>query len=243
MPNAVDLNSDVGEGFGAWAGGPDRELMSIITSANIACGFHAGDPTIIRRTCEMAVENGVAIGAHVSYPDLAGFGRRFIDMKPDELADAVVYQLGALAGCARAAGSAITYVKPHGALYNTIVRNEPQAHAVATAIHAFDPTLPLLGLPGTDSAIEHAAAALGLSFCFEGFADRGYTDQGTLIPRGQAGALLTDGDAAAAQALNLAERGITSICVHSDTPGAAELATAVAAGLRRSGYELRPFTR
>ncbi|MEY2443678.1 MAG: 5-oxoprolinase (ATP-hydrolyzing) subunit, partial [Ilumatobacteraceae bacterium] len=126
MPNAVDLNSDVGEGFGAWAGGPDRELMSIITSANIACGFHAGDPTIIRRTCEMAVENGVAIGAHVSYPDLAGFGRRFIDMKPDELADAVVYQHGAHAVFARAAGSAITYVNPHGAQYNKIEPNEPQ---------------------------------------------------------------------------------------------------------------------
>jgi UPF0271 protein len=243
MARTVDLNSDVGEGFGAWAGGPDRELMSIISSANIACGFHAGDPTIIRRTCEMAVENHVAIGAHVSYPDLAGFGRRFIDMKPDELTDAVVYQLGALDGCARAAGSAISYVKPHGALYNTIVRNEQQADAVAKAVRLFDPKLPLLGLPGTDSAIEHAAAEQGLSFCFEGFADRGYTEQGTLIPRGQPGALLTDGNAAAGQALALAERGIASICVHSDTPGAAELATAVAAGLRHEGFELRPFTR
>jgi UPF0271 protein len=243
MARVVDLNSDVGEGFGAWPGGPDRELMSIITSANIACGFHAGDPSIIRRTCEMAVENGVAIGAHVSYPDLAGFGRRFIDMKPAELADAVVYQLGALDGCARAAGATITYVKPHGALYNTIVRHEAQANAVASAIRIFDPTLPLLGLPGTDSAIEHAAAEYGLSFCFEGFADRGYTAEGTLVPRGQPGALLTDGDAAAAQALALADRGITSICVHSDTPGAAELAAAVAAGLLRDGYELRPFTR
>jgi UPF0271 protein len=217
--------------------------MSIISSANIACGFHAGDPTIIRRTCEMAVENHVAIGAHVSYPDLAGFGRRFIDMKPDELTDAVVYQLGALDGCARAAGSAISYVKPHGALYNTIVRNEQQAKAVAKAVRLFDPKLPLLGLPGTDSAIEHAAAEQGLSFCFEGFADRGYTEQGTLIPRGQPGALLTDGHSAAGQALALAERGIASICVHSDTPGAAELAAAVAAGLRGEGYELRPFTR
>ena len=243
MARVVDLNSDVGEGFGAWAGGPDRELMLIITSANIACGFHAGDPSIIRRTCEMAVEKGVAIGAHVSYPDLAGFGRRFIDMKPTELADAVVYQLGALDGCARAAGSAITYVKPHGALYNTIVRHESQANAVASAIRIFDPTLPLLGLPGTDSAIERAAAEHGLKFCFEGFADRGYTAEGTLVPRGQPGALITDGDAAAAQALALADRGITSLCVHSDTPGAAELAAAVAAGLLRNGYELRPFTR
>jgi 5-oxoprolinase (ATP-hydrolysing) subunit A len=243
MVRVVDLNSDVGEGFGAWAGGPDRELMSIISSANIACGFHAGDPTIIRRTCEMAVANDVAIGAHVSYPDLAGFGRRFIDMKPDELADAVVYQLGALQGCAKAAGSTVSYVKPHGALYNTIVRHEAQADAVARAIRTFDATLPMLGLPGTDSAIEHAAAEHGLTFCFEGFADRGYTPEGTLVPRGQPGALLTDGKAAAGQALALAERGIASICVHSDTPGAAELAAAVAAGLHQEGFELRPFAR
>jgi UPF0271 protein len=243
MASAVDLNSDVGEGFGAWQGGPDKELMSLITSANIACGFHAGDPTIIRRTCDMAVENGVAIGAHVSYPDLAGFGRRFIDMRADELADAVVYQLAALAGCARVAGSTVSYVKPHGALYNTIVRHEQQADAVAAAVRSFDPTLPLLGLPGTDSAIERAAAQHGLTFCFEGFADRGYTPEGTLVPRGQPGALLTDGAAASKQAIDLAERGITSICLHSDTPGAAELAVAVADGLRRAGYELRAFTR
>jgi UPF0271 protein len=243
VARVVDLNSDVGEGFGAWPGGPDRELMNIITSANIACGFHAGDPSIIRRTCEMAVDKGVAIGAHVSYPDLAGFGRRFIDMRPDELADAVVYQLGALDGCARAAGSAIRYVKPHGALYNTIVHHDKQANAVATAVRLFDPTLPLLGLPGTDSAIERAAAEHGLTFCFEGFADRGYAADGTLIPRGQAGALLTDDDAAANQALDLAGRGIASICLHSDTPGAAGLAAAVAVGLLQAGYELRAFTR
>jgi UPF0271 protein len=243
MARAVDLNSDVGEGFGAWPGGPDKELMSLITSANIACGFHAGDPTIIRRTCDMAVENGVAIGAHVSYPDLAGFGRRFIDMRPDELADAVVYQLAALSGCARVAGSTVSYVKPHGALYNTIVRHEQQAEAVAAAVRSFDPALPLLGLPGTDSAIERAAARHDLTFCFEGFADRGYTPEGTLVPRGQPGALLTDGAAATKQAIDLAERGITSICLHSDTPGAAALAVAVADGLRRGGYELRAFTR
>jgi UPF0271 protein len=242
MARSVDLNSDVGEGYGAWPGGPDRELMNIITSANIACGFHAGDPSIMRRTCEMAVENNVAIGAHVSYPDLAGFGRRFIDMKPDELADAVVYQLGALAGVAHAAGASVKYVKPHGALYNTIVRHDEQANAVATAVRMFDPTLPLLGLPGTDSAIERAAAEHGLTFKFEGFADRGYTPEGTLIPRGKPGALLTDETAATNQAVDLADRGITSICLHSDTPGAAELGAAVAVGLLQAGFELRPFT-
>jgi len=243
MAKSVDLNSDVGEGYGAWPGGPDRELMKIITSANIACGFHAGDPSIMRRTCEMAVENNVAIGAHVSYPDLAGFGRRFIDMKPDELADAVVYQLGALAGCARVAGSAISYVKPHGALYNTIVRHQQQADAVASAVKRYDATLPLLGLPGTDSAIERAAADNGLTFLFEGFADRGYAADGTLIPRGQPGALLTDEDAASAQAVAVADRGIASICLHSDTPGAATLGAAVAVSLLQAGYELRSFTR
>lgn len=244
MPaRTVDLNSDVGEGYGAWPGGPDRELMKIITSANIACGFHAGDPSIMRRTCDMAVENNVAIGAHVSYPDLAGFGRRFIDMKPDELADAVVYQLGALAGCARVAGSRVTYVKPHGALYNTIVRHEAQANAVASAVKRFDASLPLLGLPGTGSEIERAAGENGLRFLFEGFADRGYAADGTLIPRGQPGALLTDGDAASRQAIDVAGRGITSICLHSDTPGAAELGAAVAVGLLQAGFELRAFTR
>ena len=240
---SVDLNSDVGEGYGAWPGGPDRELMKIITSANIACGFHAGDPSIMRRTCDMAVENNVAIGAHVSYPDLAGFGRRFIDMKPDELADAVIYQLGALAGCARVAGSKITYVKPHGALYNTIVRHQAQADAVASAVKQYDAGLPLLGLPGTGSEIERAAAENGLTFLFEGFADRGYAADGTLIPRGHPGALLTDGDAAAQQAVSVADRGITSICIHSDTPGAAELGAAVAVGLLQAGFELRAFTR
>ena len=243
MSRSVDLNSDVGEGFGAWKGGPDRELMNIITSANIACGFHAGDPSIMRRTCEMAVEKNVAIGAHVSYPDLAGFGRRFIDMRADELADAIVYQLGALAGVARAAGASVRYVKPHGALYNTIVRHEDQADAVASAVRSFDPTLPLLGLPGTDSAIEAAAAEHGLTFHFEGFADRGYTPEGTLIPRSQPGALLTDEGEATTQAVDLAGRGITSICLHSDTPGAAELAAAVAVGLLQAGFELRAFTR
>jgi UPF0271 protein len=191
----------------------------------------------------MAVERDVAIGAHVSYPDLAGFGRRFIDMKPDELADAVVYQLGALAGCARVAGSSVRYVKPHGALYNTIVRHDAQAEAVARAVKDFDPELPLLGLPGTDSAIEREAAKHGLTFLFEGFADRGYADDGTLIPRNQPGALLTDEDSASKQAVAVADRGIASICIHSDTPGAATLGAAVAVSLLQAGYELRPFTR
>ncbi len=241
MPGVVDLNSDVGEGFGAWPGGPDEELVNIITSANIACGFHAGDPSIMRRTCEMAVARKVAIGAHVSYLDLAGFGRRFIDMKPAELTDAVIYQIGALDGCARVAGGAVTYVKPHGALYNAIVHHEAQAIAVAKAVQLYNPALPLLlGLRG--SAIDKAASSLGLTVCPEGFADRGYAPDGTLVPRSEPGALLTDDEAAGAQAVALANRGMASICVHSDTPGAAALAAAVAVRLLQAGYELRAFT-
>ncbi len=194
MAGAVDLNSDVGEGYGAWPGGPDAELMQLITSANVACGFHAGDPSIIRRTCEMAVEKNVAIGAHVSYPDLAGFGRRFIDMQPDELTDAVLYQLGALDAFARAAGSTGVATSSRTARCTTpssATKRRPTQWP--TPCDSSTPTLPLLGLPGTDSAIEHAAAQRGLAFCFEGFADRGYTPEGTLVPRGQPGALLTDG--------------------------------------------------
>ncbi len=235
----VDLNSDVGEGFGAWPGGPDDELLGLITSANVACGFHAGDPSIIRRTCALAASNDVAIGAQVSYPDLAGFGRRFIDMQPDELADAVLYQLAALDGIAKVEGSWVHYVKPHGALYNAIVRNQPQAAAVAAAVHDFDPSLPILGLPA--SAIESTATDVGLRFVVEGFADRSYTPEGTLVPRTQPGALITVAGDAAAQATRLVDAGIASICVHSDTPGAVALMVAVRDALVAAGHELASF--
>ncbi len=236
---AVDLNSDVGEGYGAWPGGPDDELLGLITSANVACGFHAGDPSIIRRTCALAAGNDVAIGAQVSYPDLAGFGRRFIDMQPAELADAVLYQLAALDGIAKVEGSWVHYVKPHGALYNAIVRNESQAAAVAAAVHDFDPSLPILGLPS--SAIERVAATRGLRFVVEGFADRAYTPEGTLVPRTEANALITVGEHAAEQALRLVGDGVASVCVHSDTPGAVALMTAVRNALIADGHELVSF--
>ena len=187
---SIDLNSDVGEGFGAWPGGPDAALMPLLTSVNVACGFHAGDPSIMRRTCALAVEHGCVIGAQVSYPDIVGFGRRFIDMHPDDLADAVVYQLGALEAFARTAGSAVRYVKPHGALYNAIVTNQAQAAAVARAAHQVDSSLAVMGLPG--SAIQRACRTLGLRFVTEGFADRGYTSEGTLVSRSEPGALITD---------------------------------------------------
>ncbi len=236
----VDLNSDVGEGFGAWAGGPDEELLGIVTSANVACGFHAGDPSIMRATCALAVANGVAIGAQVSYPDLAGFGRRFIDIAPAELTDAVLYQIGALDAFARTAGGRVAYVKPHGALYNAIVHHEAQAAAVVAALVAWNASLPVLGLP--DSAVRIAARDAGVPFVAEGFADRGYAADGTLLRRGTPGALLTDPDAVAVQAVRLVGEGVGSVCVHSDTPGAVALAGAVRAALVETGVAVRAFT-
>lgn len=235
----IDLNSDVGEGFGVWPGGPDEALIPMLSSVNVACGFHAGDPAIMQRTCATARQHGCVIGAQVSYPDLAGFGRRFIDMQPADLTAAVVYQLGALDAFARLADSRVRYVKPHGALYNAIVSHDGQATAVAAATHAYDPSLAMLGLQG--SAIELACGRLGLRFVAEGFADRAYTDEGTLVPRTQAGALITDPDAAAVQALALAERGVESICVHSDTPGAPEILATVALALVGAGYTKQSF--
>ena len=237
----IDLNSDVGEGYGVWPGGPDAQLMPLLSSVNVACGAHAGDPVTMRRTCELAQQHGCTIGAQVSYPDLLGFGRRFIDMQPADLEATVLYQLGALEAFARVADSAVRYVKPHGALYNAIVTHEMQARAVAAAVRAYDPTMPVLGLPGT--AIEQACAQAGVPFVREGFADRRYTAEGTLVPRTQPDALILQPDDAAAQALHLVARRVQSICVHSDTPGAPALLEAVAAALAAAGYTVQPFVR
>ena len=239
VPRSIDLNSDVGEGYGAWPGGPDDALMPLLTSVNVACGFHAGDPVIMQRTCVMAHQHGCAIGAQVGYPDLAGFGRRFIEMQPAELTSAVLYQLGALDAFARLAGSKVRYVKPHGALYNAIVRHEVQAAAVAAAVAAYDPSLAVLGL--SESAISAECSRLGVRFVEEGFADRAYADDSSLVPRTQPGALITDPDAAAVQALALAQRGVQSICVHSDTPGAPEIMATVAVALVAAGFQMHPF--
>ena len=240
MP-AIDLNSDVGEGYGAWPGGPDEELMPMLSSVNIACGAHAGDPLAMRRTCELAQLHGCAIGAQVSYPDLVGFGRRFMDMQPGDLEATVLYQIGALEAFARVAGTTVRYVKPHGALYNAIVTHEVQARAVAAAVRSYDATMPVLGLPG--SAIEQACAEVGVPFVREGFADRRYTAEGTLVPRTQPDALILLPDDAAAQALELAARGVQSVCVHSDTPGAPALLAAVAKALGAAGYAVQSFVR
>jgi 5-oxoprolinase (ATP-hydrolysing) subunit A len=224
----------------------------VVTSANVACGFHAGDPSTMRRVCTRAAEAGVAVGAQVSYRDLAGFGRRFVDVAPGELADDVLYQLAALDGVARASGTRVTYVKPHGALYNAVVHHEAQARAVVDAVTAYDRGLPLLGLPG--SALLRAAGAAGLRTVPEGFADRGYTPQGTLVPRREAGALVEDPALVAERAVRMAAEGVVvavdgtpvdvavaSVCVHGDTPGAVALARGVRAALEAAGLRVAPF--
>jgi UPF0271 protein len=247
----LDLNSDLGEGFGSWRLTDDDALLDVVTSANVACGFHAGDPSIMRKVCTAAVRRHVVIGAQVSYRDLAGFGRRFIDMAPTELADDVLYQIGALDAFARAAGGRVGYVKPHGALYNATVHHERQAKAVVDAVRAYG-GLPILGLPG--SCLLAEAEKAGLPCVREAFADRGYTPEGTLVPRTEQGALLTDTDAVVARAVRLAERGeivavdgtvltnpARSLCLHGDTPGAVGHATAVRAALESAGVPITPF--
>src|SRR5580698_10635147 len=197
----VDLNADLGESFGAWRLGDDEALLALVTSANIACGFHAGDPLTIRRACAGAIARGVTIGAQVSYRDLAGFGRREMDVPPDELTAEVLYQIAALDGIARAEGGRVSYVKPHGALYNRAVWDPVQAGAVIAAIRAYDPALPLLTLPGSVAAVE--ASAAGLRVVSEAFADRAYNDDGTVVSRSQPGAVLTDPQAVARRVVGL----------------------------------------
>lgn len=234
----IDLNSDVGEGWGAHPGGPDAELMPYLSSANIACGGHAGDPSTMRRTCELAVRHGVTIGAHVSYPDLVGFGRVFIDMPAAQLTDHVLTQIAALDAMARVVGSGVRYIKPHGALYHAMRHHEAQAAAVVAAVRDWG-RLPIVGFPG--SIVGTIAAEHGIEFVEEGFADRAYREDGSLVPRSHAGALLTDPDEAARQASALARRGIASICVHSDTPGALAVAAHVHRELVREFGRLQPF--
>jgi len=248
----MDLNADLGEGFGPWTMGDDSALLDVVTSANVACGFHAGDPSIMRRVTGEAVERGVAIGAHVGYADKAGFGRRFVDIEPAALRDEVVYQIGALDAFARIAGDRVRYVKPHGALYNTIGSHEEQAAAVVGAVADYDKTLPVLGLPG--SAWLRLATDAGLTVVHEAFADRAYTAEGTLVSRRLDGSVLHDADEIAARCTAMATgRPIqdnaggsltlspASICVHGDTPGAVDIARRVRAAVEGAGVALRPF--
>lgn len=237
---AIDLNSDLGESFGSWTMGDDAAMFPLVSSANIACGYHAGDGTTMLASCRRAVQHGVRVGAHVSYRDLAGFGRRAMEIEPAELAADVLYQLAALDGIARVAGTRVAYVKPHGALYNRIVHDRAQAAAVLEAVRAFDPSLPVLGLPG--SAVLELAAEAGQPVRREAFVDRGYRPDGTLIPRGEAGALLSDLDQIAGRAVGFARSGrVDSLCVHGDTPGAVAMAALVRERLAAAGIAVRPF--
>ena len=250
---AIDLNADLGESYGIWTLGDDASMLDLVTSANVACGFHGGDPSTLRRVCQAAADRGVSIGAQVSYPDLLGFGRRFIDIDPAELRDAVLYQLGALDGFAQVAGTGVRYLKPHGALYHACVSHPEQAEAVAVAAHEFDPSLAVLGAPG--SPLLAVADAMGMEPVPEAFADRAYLPDGRLVPRTEPDSVLTDPAVVAARAVALAtEHAVTafdgstvtvrarSICIHGDTPGAVALARAVRSGLEVAGVGIHPFT-
>ncbi|MGW2506871.1 LamB/YcsF family protein [Streptomyces sp. NPDC001588] len=248
----IDLNADLGEGFGRWQLTDDERLLSVVTSANVACGFHAGDAATMRRVCALAAERGVRIGAQVSYRDLAGFGRRSMDVPSAELAAEVAYQIGALEVFARAAGSRVSYVKPHGALYNRVVHDERQAEAVVEGVLLADAALPVLGLPG--SRLLEVAEKAGLPAVTEAFADRAYTEEGTLVPRGENGAVVTDPDVVVERSVGLARSGVVtahsgreipvrarSLCLHGDTPGAVDLARRVRAALQAAGVRVEAF--
>lgn len=248
----MDLNSDVGESFGLWPMGDDAAMLEHVTSANIACGFHAGDPSGIARTARASVAAGAAIGAHVGYRDLAGFGRRFVDCSETELADDVAYQIGALQALARREDGEVRYVKPHGALYNAIVSHEAHARAVVDAVRSVDPRLALVLLPG--SVAGRYAERAGLRVVGEAFADRAYTPEGELVSRRAPGAVLQDPAAVAGRMVRFAETGLVdaidgtalrvdaeTICLHGDTPGAVAMAAAVRAALDDAGVEIRSF--
>ncbi len=252
MTTQVDLNADLGESFGRWTLGDDAAVLQTVTSANVACGFHAGDPSTLRRTCALAAARGVVVGAQVGYRDLVGFGRRFLDVAPAELTDDVLYQLGALDGLCRVNGIAVRYVKPHGALYNAVVHHRGQAQALVQAVVEYDQSLPVLGLPG--SVLAQVAADAGLTVVPEVFADRGYTPAATLVPRTAPGALLTDPVQVSARVVRAVTQGklaavdgtdvevrAGSVCVHGDTPAAVSIARAVRAGLERAGVLVTAF--
>jgi 5-oxoprolinase (ATP-hydrolysing) subunit A len=252
MPHRIDLNADLGESFGTWVLGDDAAMLDVVSSANVACGFHAGDATTIRRTVAMAAERGVVVGAQVSYRDLAGFGRRRIDMDSLELTADVLYQLGALEAMCRVAGTRVAYVKAHGALYNTAAVDERQARALVDAVASYDRSLPLLCLPA--SVLQHVAEAEGLTTVMEAFADRGYASDGTLVPRSHRQALVTDPDAVTERVVRMVTEGTVvsvdgtlvavptrSVCTHGDTPDAVALARAVRTALEGAGVTITPF--
>ena len=254
MVRAIDLNSDLGEAFGAHAVGFDDELFGLISSANVACGFHGGDPRVMERTVATANELGVAVGAHPGFPDLVGFGRRPIQATPNEVRTDTLYQVAALAGFCTAAGVTMQHVKAHGALYNAAVKDAALAQAIAEGVAAFDPGLVMLAQPGT--RLSSAAEARGLAVAREGFIDRAYHADGTLVARREPGAVITDPGEASERSLRLVLEGklrtvdgtdldlaVDSLCIHSDTPGAVTILTRVRGDLEAAGLRIRAFGR
>jgi len=252
MGMQIDLNADLGESFGRWTLGNDAALMKSITSANVACGYHAGDPGVMRQTVRMARDAGVAVGAHPGLPDLAGFGRRTMAVTPREVEDFVLYQIGALAAVAAAEGVRLQHVKAHGALYNMAVRDRALADAIAAAVASCDRSLILFGLPGTE--LVRAGEAAGLRVAAEGFADRAYEADGSLTPRTRPGAVIHDAREAIARAVRMVHHGtvratdgrdvamrIDTICTHGDTPDSHELTKALRTALEESGVAVRPL--
>ena len=245
MPT-IDLNCDMGESFGAYTLGADADVMASISSANIACGFHGGDPGVMRRTVQLARSAGVAVGAHPGLPDLAGFGRREMKVQPGEVEDMVLYQVGALDAIARSEGVPLRHVKAHGALYNMAAKDRAMADAIARAVRAFDPGLVLFVLPGSE--LQRAGQAAGLTVALEGFADRAYEPDGSLTPRSRPGAVIHDATIVVQRAVRMAAEGrvtatngsdldmrVTTICTHGDTPGASDLTRLLRSGLERAG--------
>jgi UPF0271 protein len=252
MTPRIDLNCDMGESFGAWTLGSDEAVMACVTSVNLACGFHAGDPSVMERTVRLAAARSLAVGAHPGFPDLQGFGRRAMALSPGEVRAAVLYQVGALSAFTRAAGIPLTHVKPHGALYNQAAADGALARAVASAVRAFEPALVLVGLSG--SLLVAEAEAQGLRAASEVFADRGYEADGSLTPRGTEGALVEDPAEAAARVLRMVREGVVrsrqgtdvpvkadTVCIHGDRPGAAGFARALRDALEAAGVEVRPL--
>jgi UPF0271 protein len=250
MERSIDLNCDLGESFGAWSMGDDEGIMPYISSANIACGFHAGDPGTIHKTVMRCLRHGVSIGAHPSYPDLSGFGRRRMELDPQEVYDTVLYQLGAVAAFAKASGTFLRHVKPHGALYNQAAKDSLTAQAILNAVRYFDNQLLLYGPAGSE--LEKAADDIGIVFCSEAFADRGYQSDGSLTPRSQKGAMLADVESCVRQVLGMLEQGsVTSVdgarvsiradtvCIHGDGPMSVTIAKALHGALIGKGFSIR----
>lgn len=247
---SIDLNSDLGEGFGPFRVGADEALFPLISSANVACGFHGGDPAMMERTVRRAREHGVAVGAHPGFPDRAGFGRRAMAATPDEIRTDVLYQLGALAAFCQAAGVELRHVKAHGALYNVAVHTIEVATAIAQAVRSFDPTLLFFAIPG--SCLHEAGEEAGLTVIREAFADRAYLADGSLVPRSRAGAVIHDVDLVAGRMVRLVTEGAIdtidgerlaieadTICIHSDTSNALDITESIASRFRQSGIEIR----